>query len=41
MDKLYDKLGLPKAHYRLHQALLTGLPVSLATDLARDRKSVV
>ncbi|MBM3113623.1 DUF2384 domain-containing protein [Pseudomonas sp. PA-7-1E] len=36
MDKLYDKLGLPKAHYRLHQALLTGLPVSLATDLARE-----
>lgn len=36
MDKLYGKLGLPKAQYRLHQALLTGLPVSLATDLARE-----
>ncbi|UVJ41941.1 DUF2384 domain-containing protein [Pseudomonas sp. LS1212] len=36
MDKLYDKLGLPKGHYRLHHALLAGLPVSLAADLARE-----
>ena len=36
MQKLYDRLGLPKAHYRLHQALLAGLPVTLATDLAQE-----
>ena len=36
MDKLYDKLGLPKGHYYLHLAVLDGLPVSLIADLARE-----
>lgn len=36
MDKLYDKLGLPKGHYHLHRAVLTGLPVSLIVDLAQE-----
>jgi putative toxin-antitoxin system antitoxin component (TIGR02293 family) len=36
MQKLYDRLGLPKAHYRMHQAVLAGLPVTLAADLARE-----
>lgn len=36
MDKLYDRLGLPKGHYRLHQAVLVGLPVKLVADLARE-----
>jgi uncharacterized protein (DUF2384 family) len=36
MDKLYDKLRLPKGHYRLHVALLTGLPASLVSDLAQE-----
>lgn len=36
MDKLYDKLGLPKGHYRLHRAVLAGLPVALVADLARE-----
>lgn len=36
MDKLYDKLGLPKGYYRLHRAVLAGLPVSLVADLARE-----
>lgn len=35
MEKLYDKLGLPKGHYRLHVAVLTGLPASLISDLAQ------
>jgi len=34
MDKLYDQLDLPKSHYRLHQAVLAGLPASLISDLA-------
>lgn len=36
MEKLYDRLGLPKGHYRLHQAVLAGLPVTLAADLAHE-----
>ncbi|BCG22821.1 hypothetical protein TUM18999_10120 [Pseudomonas tohonis] len=36
MQKLYDRLGLPKAHYRMHQAVLAGLPVTLAADLAHE-----
>ena len=36
MQKLYDRLGLPKAHYRMHQAVLAGLPVSLVADLAHE-----
>jgi putative toxin-antitoxin system antitoxin component (TIGR02293 family) len=36
MDKLYDKLALPKGHYHLHRAVLAGLPVSLITELARE-----
>lgn len=36
MHKLYDRLGLPKAQYRLHQAVLAGLPVTLAADLAHE-----
>ncbi|TXI34246.1 MAG: DUF2384 domain-containing protein [Aquipseudomonas alcaligenes] len=36
MDKLYDRLGLPKGHYRLHVAVLTGLPASLVSDLAQE-----
>lgn len=36
MQKLYDRLGLPKAHYRMHQAVLAGLPVTLAVDLAHE-----
>jgi len=35
MDKPYDKLGLPKGHYHLHRAVLTGLPVSLIADWHR------
>ena len=34
MDKLYDKLDLPKGHYHLHRAILAGLPASLISDLA-------
>ncbi|MBH3341589.1 DUF2384 domain-containing protein [Pseudomonas mendocina] len=34
MDKLHDKLDLPKGHYHLHQAILAGLPASLISDLA-------
>ncbi|PZE11150.1 DUF2384 domain-containing protein [Pseudomonas sp. 57B-090624] len=34
MDKLHDKLDLPKGHYHLHQAILAGLPASLIFDLA-------
>lgn len=36
MQKLYDRLGLPKAHYRMHQAVLVGLPVTLVADLAHE-----
>lgn len=36
MQKLYDRLGLPKTHYRMHQAVLAGLPVSLVADLAHE-----
>ncbi|SDA79616.1 hypothetical protein SAMN03159475_4302 [Pseudomonas sp. NFPP33] len=36
MDKLHDKLGLPKGHYHLRRAVLTGLPVSLISDLASE-----
>lgn len=36
MEKLYDKLGLPKGHYYLHRAVMNGLPVSLIADLARE-----
>ncbi|ASD11713.1 antitoxin Xre/MbcA/ParS toxin-binding domain-containing protein [Pseudomonas aeruginosa] len=36
MDKLYGKLGLPKGHYHLHRAVLTGFPVSLIFDLAQE-----
>ncbi|MBN0756795.1 hypothetical protein JTL99_36035, partial [Pseudomonas aeruginosa] len=36
MQKLYDRLGLPKTHYRMHQALLAGLPVTLVADLAHE-----
>ncbi|PAU59030.1 hypothetical protein BZL41_17100 [Pseudomonas sp. PIC25] len=36
MQTLYDRLGLPKAHYRMHQAVLAGLPVTLAADLAHE-----
>ncbi|WP_372239915.1 antitoxin Xre/MbcA/ParS toxin-binding domain-containing protein [Pseudomonas sp. 9AZ] len=36
MQKLYDRLGLPKTHYRMHQAVLAGLPVTLVADLAHE-----
>ena len=36
MQNLSNQLGLPKTHYRLHQALLAGLPVTLAADLAHE-----
>ncbi|SFM65332.1 antitoxin Xre/MbcA/ParS toxin-binding domain-containing protein [Halopseudomonas yangmingensis] len=34
MDNLHEKLALPKGHYSLHVAVLSGLPVSLISDLA-------
>lgn len=36
MQKLYDRLGMPKGHYRMHQAVLAGLPVTLAAELAHE-----
>lgn len=36
MQKLYDRLGLPRAYYRLHQAVLAGLPVTLVANLAHE-----
>lgn len=32
---IHDQLGLPKAHYRIHRAVLEGLPLTLVTDLAQ------
>lgn len=36
MGRLHEKLGLPKGHYALHVAVLSGLPVSLISDLASE-----
>ena len=36
MDRLHEKLGLPKSHYSLHVAVLSGLPMSLISDLAPE-----
>lgn len=36
MQKLYDRLRLPKAHYRMHQSVLVGLPIMLVADLAQE-----
>ncbi|HBO5142840.1 TPA: DUF2384 domain-containing protein [Pseudomonas aeruginosa] len=36
MGRLHERLGLPKGHYYLHVAVLSGLPVSLISDLASE-----
>lgn len=36
MDKLFDRLGFPKAHYQRHLAVVGGLPVTLVADLAHE-----
>lgn len=36
MNKLYDKLCLPKGHYHLHRVVLSGLSVSVIAHLARE-----
>ena len=36
MDKLFDRLGFPKAHYQMHLAVVGGLPITLVADLAHE-----
>ena len=36
MERLREKLDLPRGHYYLHVAVLAGLPVSLISDLASE-----
>ena len=36
MQRIHDRLGLPNSHYRMHEAVLAGLPVALAADLAHE-----
>lgn len=36
MDKLFDRLGFPKAHYQVHLSVVSGLPITLVADLARE-----
>lgn len=36
MNILAEKLGLPQSNYGLHQAIVKGLPVELATRLADE-----
>lgn len=36
MNILTEKLGLPQSNYGLHQAIVKGLPVELATRLAGE-----
>lgn len=36
MKRLKERLGLPAAHYRLHQDILEGLPVALLARLASE-----
>jgi len=36
MERLREKLDLPRGHYYLHVAVLAGRPVSLISDLASE-----